>query len=125
MRGLHTRSFFWQWQAVYASSNPGQRRDRWQVDGVDWTKERHAGWADQYSFQLEIHRLERRRGDKLEWQLLVVVEHWWGADRRKGIRDTSWCKLVSGRAESVLAWLRQQEAQRAPPGPAAQGWEIA
>jgi len=112
MRGLHSHSFFWEWQAVYASSNPGHRKDRWEIDGVDWTKERHAYWSDQYSVQLEVHRMEYKPADRLEWQLLVVIERWWGPDREKNLRVTSWCKLLSGRADRVLAWLRKQGAYR-------------
>ena len=116
MRGLHSRSFFWQWQAVYAASNPGRDKDRWEIDGVAWTKERHAHWGNDYSFQLEIHRLERRTGAKVEWQILVVTERWWGPDREKSVRDTAWCTLISGRAERVLQWLRKQDAARATAG---------
>lgn len=123
MRGLNNRSFFWQWQTVYASSNPGHQKDRWKIDGVDWTKERHAYWGDQYSVSLEVHRLEYRRNDNVEWQLLVVIERWWGPDRQKGIRDTTWCKLISGRADRVRAWLRKQELECAAPAPAAHGLE--
>jgi hypothetical protein len=114
MRGLNSHSFFWQWEAVYAASNPGHLQDRWTVDGVDWIKERHAYWGDQYSVQLEVHRLVYRRNNKLEWQLLVVIERWWGPDRQAGIRNTSWCKLICGKADGVLAWLRKQQTQRTP-----------
>jgi hypothetical protein len=122
MRGLNSRSFLWQWDAVYASSNPGHLKDRWTVDGVDWTKERHAYWGGQYSVQLEVHRLEYRRGNKVEWQLLVIIERWWGPDRQVGIRNTSWCKLISGKVDSVQAWLRKQPIQRTASVPAANGF---
>ncbi len=115
MRGLHSRSFFWRWQAVYAASNPGHLKDRWEVDGVAWTKERHAYWGHSYSVQLEVHRLERKSGAKVDWRMLVVIERWWGPDREKSIRVTSWCKLISGRPERVLAWLRKQDAERVEP----------
>lgn len=112
MPGLHTRNFFWQWHAVYAASNPGLGKDRWQVEDVSWTKERHAYWGENYSLQLEVHRLERKSGGKVDWQIMVVTERWWGADRENGIRDTSWCKLITGRADRVLSWLRKQEARQ-------------
>lgn len=112
MRGLHTRNFFWQWHAVYAASNPGHAKDHWQVGDVSWTKQRHVYWGEHYSMQQEVHRLERTTGSKIEWQIMVVTERWWGPDRDKGIRDTSWCKLITGRADRVLAWLRKQEARQ-------------
>ena len=115
MRGLHSPSFFWQWQAVYASSNPGHRKDSWEIDGVLWTKERHAYWGDQYSVQLEVHRMERKSASEVDWEILVVIERWWGPDREKYIRYSSWCKLIRGRAERVLAWLRKQDVQRVSP----------
>ncbi len=60
--------------------------------------------------QHEVHRLEHRNGGKIDWQIMVVIERWWGPDRNKGIRDISWCKLISGRADRVLTWLRKQES---------------
>jgi len=108
MRGLHNRSFFWQWQEAYDVSNPGHLKDRWEVDGVLWTKERHAYWGEPYSVQLEVHRLEHRNGAKVDWRMMVVTERWWGPDREKSIRDTKWCKLISGRPASALAWLHKQ-----------------
>jgi hypothetical protein len=113
MRGLHTRNFFWQWHAAYAASNPGHGKNHWQ--GVSWTKERHAYWGARYSMQHEVHCLERRNGGKIDWQIMVVIERWWGPDKDKGIRDISWCKLVSGRADRVLSWLRKQETPRTRP----------
>jgi hypothetical protein len=109
MRGLNSRSFFWQWQALYSASNPDHQKDSWEVDGVSWTKERHAYWGTTYSVQLEVHRLERKNGAKLDWHILVVIERWWGPDRKKCLRDTSWSKLIGGRPERVLGWLRKQE----------------
>jgi len=112
MSGLNSRWFFLQWQIVYASSNPGHRKDHWVVDGVNWTKERHGYWGEHYSVQHEVHRLEFRGSN--EWQLLVVTERWWGSDGQKCIRDTWWCKLISGRADKVRTWLRKQEARLSP-----------
>ena len=115
MRGLHTRNFFWQWSAIYAASNPGHLKDHWEIDGVTWTKERHAYWGNEYSVQVEVHRLERKTGMKVDWRIMVVIERWWGPDREKDIRSTSWCKLIIGRADRVLSWLRKQETPRIPP----------
>lgn len=106
MRSLHDKSFFWAWDALYSSSNPGRDKDRWVVDGVLWVKERHAYWGSDYSVQLEIHQLEVQR-HKPEWKILVVVERWWAQDKQTCIRDQFWCKLVSGRGDSVRAWLKK------------------
>ncbi|MGH6990242.1 MAG: hypothetical protein ACREFD_09185 [Stellaceae bacterium] len=108
MAGLHSRSFFWQWQAVYAASNPGREKEHWEVDGVSWTKERSLHWGKDYSFQIETHRLERTSGGRIDWRIMVVTERWWGPDRDRAVRDTAWSTLISGRADRVLQWLRKQ-----------------
>ena len=108
MRGLSSSAFFARWQAIYAASNPGHLKDRWSVDGVVWVKERHYFWGERYSFQVEVHRLEHRGAERSQWALLVVIERWWGADKEKGLRQTQWCKLLSGSSERVLAWARRQ-----------------
>lgn len=58
---------------------------------------------------------DRSVSGKIDWQIMVVIERWWGPDKDKGIRDISWCKLVSGRADRVLSWLRKQETPRTRP----------
>ena len=113
MRHLNSRSFFLQWNLLCAETNPGQRKDRWQVDGVDWAKERHSYWGEHYSMHLDVHRLTYRRGSKTDWELLVVTEQWWGPDRQKGIRNTNWCKAICGKPEQILAWLKKQDAGKA------------
>jgi len=40
-----------------------------------------------------------------------VVERWWAEDKRNCLRDQFWCKLVSGRADAVRAWLKKNTAQ--------------
>jgi hypothetical protein len=111
MAGLHGGNFFWQWQAVYAATNPGRDKEHWEVDGVSWTKERSLHWGRTHSFQIEIHHLERKVGDRIDWHILVVTERWWGPNRDKAVRDTAWCTLISGRPEHVLQWLRRQDAR--------------
>lgn len=108
MRGLNSRAFVSQWQALYAASNPGLLKDRWEVGGVAWTRERHAFWGGAYSFQFEIHRMEHWSGSNSSWVLLVVVERWWGPDRDKSIREAYWCRSVAGKTDRVLAWMRKQ-----------------
>ena len=59
--------------------------------------------------------MERKSASEVDWEILVVIERWWGPDREKHIRYSSWCKLIRGRAERVLAWLRKQDVQRVSP----------
>lgn len=107
MRGLNSRSFIARWQALYAASNPGLAKDRWEIDGVEWVKERHARWGEHYSYQFEIHRLEHRA--KPGWTLLVVTERWWGPDRTASVRETIWCRALSGNADRIVAWIKKNE----------------
>jgi hypothetical protein len=109
MPGLNTRSFFARWHALHAASNPGLRKDRWEVDGVEWTKERHSFWGERYSFQFEVHRMAHRYGSRHGWALLVVIERWWGPNRKASLREAYWCRRVAGTAESISAWLRKQQ----------------
>jgi hypothetical protein len=113
MRGLNSRSFLSQWRTLCAHSNPSHLKDRWQVDGVEWTRERHSHWGEHYSLQLEVHRLDHRWGNRLDWRILVVVERWWGSDREKCIRETCWCRPIAGSAKQVLAWMKAQDPERA------------
>jgi len=110
MSSLNSRAFFRQWQMLYDASNPDHLKDRWKVDGIDWTKERHAYWGENYSTQYEVHRLVHWEGRELEWQLLVVVERWWGPDRKTCIRNVSWCRAVSGKSDKVRAWFKKRSA---------------
>ena len=114
MRSLNSRGFLWAWQTLYGASNPGHLKDHWEVDGTDWTKERHAYWSEHYSVQHEVHRLRHHRAGKIEWEFLVVGERWWGRDRAKAIRDICWCRAMSGRPDRILAWMRKQEARQCP-----------
>jgi hypothetical protein len=109
MRNLNSRSFFLQWQMLCAASNPGQRKDRWQVGAVDWTRERHSFCGVHYAASLDVHRLKHRSSGKIDWQLMVVIEQWWGPDRARGIRSSSWCKALSGKPDQIVAWLKRQD----------------
>jgi hypothetical protein len=109
MRGLNNRSFFARWQVLYARSNPGLTKDRWEVDGCDWSKERHSYWGKHYSYQFEVHRLQRQSRGKSDWVLLVIIERWWGEDRTKCVRESYWCRADASKSDAILAWFRRQE----------------
>ena len=108
MKGLRDSRFLPRWHRVYAATNPGLTRDSWEVDGVAWRRQRHSHWSAEYSFQLEVHILDRQGGPRSGWTLLVIVEHWWGPDRDQASRTVEWCRLLKGRTEEVQAWLKQR-----------------
>lgn len=111
MTSLNSNAFFALWQSVYYAASPGPDRDRWQVDGVDWRRDRHLYWSDGYAFQVEAHRLECRERGKILWSLMVVVERWWGEDRSQTIREARWSRLTAGRADQVLRWFRKRAGE--------------
>jgi hypothetical protein len=113
MPGLNSRTFMAQWQALYARTNPGHLENAWTVGGVRWTRERQSHSGPHYSVQLEIHHLEWREGGRPKWQFMMVQEHWWGSTHDKSIRDTYWCKHLSGRTEQITAWMKNQEREHA------------
>jgi hypothetical protein len=94
---------------LYAASNPGHRKDAWLIDGVQWVKERNTHWSEHYSVSMEIHRLAYQNGTKTDWQLMVVIEQWWGPDRDKAIRYTSWLKVIAGKSDQILKWMKKQD----------------
>jgi hypothetical protein len=108
MKGVRDRRFLPAWRALYDSSNPGRTKDRWVVDGVEWTRARHSLFGAEHSFQLEIHSLVHPGSGARGWSLLVVVEHWWGAARSKELRLGEWCRLTAGRSEDAVGWLERQ-----------------
>ncbi|OIQ84575.1 hypothetical protein GALL_336130 [mine drainage metagenome] len=91
------------WQALYSRYASGQSRERWELDGVIWSRQRHVYWSDVYSFRLEFHTLTNQRS-KL-WQLLVVKELYWGQDRQVSLKDRTWHKVQTGNVADVLEWL--------------------
>lgn len=107
MSRLSGGHFLRHWRAVYSHSNPGMKLDRWHFEGADWTRDRHAHWGPDISFQVEIHRIMHDGRGAAAWSLLVVSERWFAEDRNKDIRTTEFCKLLSGKTETVAYWFRK------------------
>jgi hypothetical protein len=108
---LGDNNFFNLFARLITASNPDRECDEWQVEGVRWRRQRHIRWAA-LSFQIETHELQRPA--KPAWRLIFVHETWWGADRRKAIRNTHWTHLAAGNRRDVLRWFgeRQDEMDR-------------
>jgi hypothetical protein len=117
MANLNRSSFLDCWQIIRAATAPGPDCARWQAGGVDWRRQRHAFSGDGCSFAIEIHRLAFVRPGAASWSLMVVIEHWWGADK-EALKSTSWARCLSGSSAAIFAWARTHEAVRratAPP----------
>ncbi|MGB8276223.1 MAG: hypothetical protein WCF16_13240 [Alphaproteobacteria bacterium] len=108
MRGLNNRTFFNLWNLVLAATNPGLSRDRWTVGTVTWKRQRHSFRGPDFSFVMDVYTLDRNERGKRVWQLLMVVENWWDADREP-VRSAVWARALSGSQQAIVNWFRQQE----------------
>ncbi len=99
---LGDNNFFNLFQRLAADSNKNRDCDEWDIAGVCWRRHRHIEWGP-LSYQIETHEL--RHAERPHWSLVFVHEIWWGADRRKAIRNTHWVHLESGERRDVLKWF--------------------
>ncbi len=111
MANLNSRGFLDRWQIVHLATLPSADCGHWQVDGVDWRRQRHAFAGGGYSFAVEIHHLTCVRAGRSSWSLMVVVEHWWGADKEV-LKMSSWTRRLSGSSAAIFAWVKDHEAVR-------------
>ncbi|MBS0520353.1 MAG: hypothetical protein JSR90_16790 [Proteobacteria bacterium] len=108
MRGVNDRGFLNLWQIVHRATCPAPTSTRWQCDGVDWHKDRHSFSGSDYALTLEVHRLQHRGGAGPAWNLMVTLEHWWGANG-VALKTVSWARMTTGDAKAAIAWLKQRE----------------
>jgi hypothetical protein len=119
MRGVNDRNFFNAWQLLYRATCPSATHTLWQVDDVEWRKDRHSFFGSAYAVSSEVHTL-RRSARTGAWLLMVVIETWWDG-QHQSIKATTWARVIDGEAKSVIAWMRGHEraAERAAPAAAA------
>lgn len=109
MRGVNDKNFFNSWQILYRATCPNAAQSHWQVDDVDWHKERHSFFADSYAMSIDVHLLRRRRPNATgSWKLMIVIENWWSGDNEL-LRTATWARVVEGNPKAVLNWMRVQE----------------
>jgi hypothetical protein len=108
---LNHHMFFFEWQMLHDATRPKDLTDHWKVDGVEWEREEHSFLSQHYSTHIHVHRLTNRRGEKIDWQLMVVIEDWWGPDRKSPIRSTRWCKNIIGDSKKIVTWLKKQDSK--------------
>lgn len=107
--------------ALLASATNKERDcDAWQVDGVQWRRQRSIQWGP-VSFQIEVHEL--RHAARPQWVLIFVRETWWGTPRDKAIRNAHWAHVPEGRRQDVQRWFERQESAlgRRPPSAGSHG----
>jgi hypothetical protein len=108
MRGVNDRKFLNLWQMIHRATCPGLDHARWQVDEVEWCKERHSFTGSAYSFTHEVHLLRRDARGAASWRLAVVSEYWWD-EHHDIVKSTTWARMLDGEAKSAIAWIAAQE----------------
>ena len=106
MANLSSANFLRHWRQLYTRSNPKFLLDRWTVEDVDWTRQRHAFWSDGISFQIEHHVMTRAAGRKLQWRLLVTTEQLFFGPKHDPVRNTESVKVLHGKAKEIGDWFR-------------------
>lgn len=105
---LGNTDFFNLFARVVSSTNANRDCDEWQVDGVNWRRERHACWAPT-SYQMEVHTLVHRT--KPAWVFLFVRETWWSINRDKTIRDARWTHVATGSRRDIVRWFQMRQME--------------
>jgi hypothetical protein len=107
MKTLSSVSFFRAFDLMVGASNPGLKRDRWNVEDVYFARDRHSFSGGTHCFAIEIFLLSRpgRNG----WELLVVKENWWKAGQAHAIKTFRWSQRTGGHSKAIIAWLRSKE----------------
>jgi len=101
MKNFTSPSFFRLFDLLMSTHNPGFKRSKWTLDGVDCGRERHSFTGQQYGFSVEIFTFSRvgKRG----WTLMIVKEHWWIGEDGKDTKALRWARPTSGRRNDIIA----------------------
>jgi hypothetical protein len=107
MKTFASPSFFLTFDLLLAAANPGLKMSHWSQENVDWERERHSFTGRTHGFVVEVTTMTRpgRQG----WALIVVKEIWWAGNQGKELRSSRWAKLLSGRRNDALGWMRERE----------------
>ncbi len=112
MKTFSSASFFRAFDLLVSTSNPGLKQDRWKVDDVHFTRERHSFSGGSHCFAIEIFFLARP--GRHSWELMVAKENWWKAGETRVVKAFCWSQRTGGDSKSILAWLRTQEKALLP-----------
>jgi hypothetical protein len=96
---------------VLRDASPGHEARSWRVGDVACSRERHRHSGQHYLFGIEVLQAHFVRLGP-SWRLAIVSERWWAGDADVLIRDTTWLKLIAGRAADVAGWLKQAQGKR-------------
>jgi hypothetical protein len=82
-------------------------RHEWSVRGVDCRRERYSHSAPAYSFDLDVLSLRAKGGAAGGWELFIVTE-FWRSGQGTLMHSPKWLKLVRGKPNDVLKWIKVQ-----------------
>jgi len=107
MKNFSSPSFFRLFDLLLSTHNSGFKKLRWEVDGVEWEHDRYTATCAKHGLSIDIITLTRkgRRG----WTLMVTKEFWWVGQESKPLKNLRWARVVGGRREDIMNWLRTQE----------------
>jgi hypothetical protein len=91
-------------------------RHEWSARGVDCRRERHSHSAPAYSFDLDILILRAKGGAAGGWELFIVTE-FWRSGQGTLMHSPKWLKLVRGKPNDVLKWIKLQRDSAAVDNP--------
>jgi hypothetical protein len=108
MKTFASASFFRLFDILVAASNPGLKRSRWGLDGVEFEHIRHSFAGSAHGFTIETFTLAHP--GRRKWSLLVVKEFWWIGEVSNSARITRWARPTRGRRADIIAWLETEQA---------------
>jgi|GraSoiStandDraft_5_1057265.scaffolds.fasta_scaffold615074_2 hypothetical protein len=106
MAGLATSRMIGQILQVLRDGSPGHEARSWRVGPVACSRDRHRHAGASYTFGIEVLQAHIAERGHPPWRLAIVSERWWAGDSDVLIRDTTWLKLIAGKAADVVAWLK-------------------
>ena len=106
MAGLATSRMIGQILQVLRDGSPGHEARSWRVGPVACSRDRHRHAGASYTFGIEVLQAHGAERGHPPWRLAIVSERWWAGESDVLIRDTTWLKLIAGKAADVVAWLK-------------------
>jgi hypothetical protein len=112
MAGIATARIIAQIAQVLRDASPSHDSRSWRVGPVACSRERHRHTGQHYMFGIEVLQAHFVQPGRPSWRLAIVSERWWAGDADQLIRDTTWLKLIAGKAADVTGWLKQAQGKR-------------
>jgi hypothetical protein len=109
MAGIATARVIGQLTQILRDASPNHDARSWRVGSVACTRDRHRHSGQSYTFGIEVLQAHFVQHGHPSWRLAIVSERWWAGDSDLLIRDSTWLKLVAGKAADVTGWIKQAQ----------------